>query len=261
MKLADGIHEATLIGEKTYRIDEAGIANCYLLLGEKKALLIDSGDGVGNLLECVNQLTSLPIDVVLTHRHCDHGGGRNWFKQYHFHKKDNHAIYWLESTEFATKKLAGMSGKAVTLEKKPYHAKKVLIDDTTIFDLGGRIIRMMNVPGHTQGSIVLIDEKGKFLFTGDEVNYWLWLQLPGCTSVEKWYPNAEKILSLMKSTGFAAYCGHNDGLLTIPMVEELLQRGKELLAGGKGVKVSRGVYSYPDNDWKSHSVIWYHHVR
>jgi hydroxyacylglutathione hydrolase len=259
IKSADGVHSVELIAPNTYRIDEATIANCYLLIGEKKALLIDTGDGVGNLLETVESLTNKPVEVVLTHRHCDHAGGRNWFKDYSFHKNDNHWIYALESSGLATQKLAGMSGKSVTITKKPYHAKKHVFSDTQVFDLGGRIVRIMNVPGHTRGSIVLLDEKEKLMFTGDEVNYWLWLQLPGCTNVVSWLPNAKKILSLMDE--YKAYCGHNDGLVTKAMVQELVTRGEELVAGKKGIDIGHGVYSYPDNDWQHHSVIWYKRVK
>lgn len=254
----DGIHSIEQIGPATYRIDEKGICNAYLLIGKDKALLIDSGDGVGNIRETVETLTKLPLTIALTHRHCDHAGGRNWFPSYSFHKNDNHFIYALESSEFATKKLAGMSGKSVTITKKPFHSKKVLFDDTTVFDLGERTIKVMNIPGHTKGSVVFIDEKEKLMFTGDEVNYWLWLQLPGCTNVRTWLPNAKKIHALMDT--YAAYCGHNNGLLTKEMVDELIKNGEEIVSGKKGQKLGHGVLTYPDNDWQNHSVIWYKKV-
>jgi hydroxyacylglutathione hydrolase len=257
--MVDEFHTIEKIAPDTYRIDEKEIANAYLLVGEKRALLIDSGDGVGNIREAAESLTSLPIDVVLTHRHCDHAGGINWFKTYYFHKNDNHFIYGLEASKWAAKKMAKMSDRPVAISKKPYHAKKILIDDTKVFDLGGRLIRVMNTPGHTLGSIVLTDEKNKLLFSGDEVNYWLWLQLPGCTSVTSWLPNAKKILSLADS--YSIYCGHNNGLLQKKQIEELIQRGEELLSGAKFNKISRGVYTYPDNDWKNHAVIWFNKLK
>jgi hydroxyacylglutathione hydrolase len=257
--VADSFHKTYNIAPGTYRIDENGIANAYLLLGEKKALLIDSGDGVGNIRESVEEITKLPVTVALTHLHCDHAGGVNWFDSYCYHRSDNKGIYYLEASTWAAKKLAKMSGKSLTFSKKPHKAKKMLFDDNVIFDLGGRIVRIMNTPGHTLGSTVFIDEKEHLMFTGDEVNYWLWLQLPGCTSVEKWLPNAKQILSL--ADRFTFYCGHNDGLLTKAMVQELVERGEELVNGAKGIKVSRGVYAYPDNQWKEHSVIWYHKVK
>lgn len=47
---------------------------CYLVEGEKKALLIDALTGVGSLKAFVRELTDLPVEVVNTHGHLDHCG-------------------------------------------------------------------------------------------------------------------------------------------------------------------------------------------
>ena len=60
---------AEKIAKNTYKIDESGVANCYLLLGDDKALLIDTGCGAGNLKEAVSKLTHKPLIVAVTHRH------------------------------------------------------------------------------------------------------------------------------------------------------------------------------------------------
>jgi glyoxylase-like metal-dependent hydrolase (beta-lactamase superfamily II) len=253
--MPDSCHQISKISVDTYRISEDGIVNAYLLLGEKKALLIDCGLGIGNIRQCVEEITSLPIDVALTHLHCDHAGGRNWFDHYAYHKKDNIGILYFLSSSLAAKQLLKMEGKSEKLSKKNKHPKRLLFDDTCVFDLGGRLIRVMNTPGHTPGSTVYLDEKEHFLFTGDEVEPWLWLQLPGCLSVEKWLPNAKKILSLCND--YTVYSGHYKDALPKAAIQELVARGEELVKGTKGIKVSRGVYAYPDNRWQEHAVIWY----
>ena len=63
---------AEKIAENTYKIDESGVANCYLLIGDEKALLIDTGCGAGNLKEAVEKITNKPLYVAVTHRHPDH---------------------------------------------------------------------------------------------------------------------------------------------------------------------------------------------
>ena len=60
------VYTTEKIGERTYRIDECGRDNCYLLLGEKSALLIDSSIGTGNLKAVVRSITSLPVTVAAT---------------------------------------------------------------------------------------------------------------------------------------------------------------------------------------------------
>ena len=49
--------------------------HCYLLCGMDKALLIDTGLGVANIREAVDELTDLPVTAVTTHVHWDHIGG------------------------------------------------------------------------------------------------------------------------------------------------------------------------------------------
>ena len=59
--------------------------HCYLLLGKERALLIDTGLGVGDLRAQVEQLTDLPVLVVSTHVHWDHIGGHRQFTQHGVH--------------------------------------------------------------------------------------------------------------------------------------------------------------------------------
>ena len=52
----------------------------YLVIGEERAALIDTGTGFGDMSALTAQLTDLPIIVILTHGHCDHAGDH--FRQY-----------------------------------------------------------------------------------------------------------------------------------------------------------------------------------
>ena len=48
----------------------------YLIEGDDKAILLDTGFGYGDLKAFVDTLTTLPYEVILTHGHPDHAGGR-----------------------------------------------------------------------------------------------------------------------------------------------------------------------------------------
>ena len=50
---------AQKIAKNTYKIDESGVANCYLLIGDNKALLIDTGCGAGDLKKAVAKMNTL----------------------------------------------------------------------------------------------------------------------------------------------------------------------------------------------------------
>jgi glyoxylase-like metal-dependent hydrolase (beta-lactamase superfamily II) len=244
----DGIHSYEEIAAKTYRIDETGIANCYLLIGEKSALLIDSGVGVGDLLGTVRELTSLPLTLALTHRHCDHAGGRDFFKNYYVHEADKPLVYKILSSHFASKELLKATNRpAMKLSKKPYHSKAIFLKDDATFDLGGRTISILHVPGHTEGSVVFLDPTTHLMFTGDDVNPYLWLQLPGCTSLTRWLVGAEKILALANS--YTPYCGHDPGILTKEGIATLIVRVKEVLAKKPEFKGKQ--LDYPLDDKKA----------
>ena len=49
----------------------------YLIVGEKRALLFDTGMGISDIKKVTAELTKLPIFVLNSHTHNDHVGG-NW---------------------------------------------------------------------------------------------------------------------------------------------------------------------------------------
>ena len=53
----------------------------YLICGETKALMVDTGMSKGNLRAYAEQFTDLPIIVVNTHGHFDHTGGNGYFDE------------------------------------------------------------------------------------------------------------------------------------------------------------------------------------
>ena len=62
--------------------------HCYLICGTEKAVLIDTGLGIGNIKSVVDSLTSLPIMVVTTHVHWDHIGGHKYFENISVHEAE-----------------------------------------------------------------------------------------------------------------------------------------------------------------------------
>lgn len=246
-KGADGFHTIEEIAAETYRIDEGGVCNCYLLIGQKEALLIDCGDGIGDIGKTVKAITGLPVTVALTHRHCDHGGGRSSFSDYYVHEGDDRLIYKILTSRFASKMLLKMNPDApknMKIHKGPYRSKTHFFGDDKSFDIGGRIIKTVHVPGHTMGSVVFLDEATHTMFTGDDVNPYLWLQLPGCSSITEWLPGAKKILDL--ANAYTPYCGHNDGLVKKDDIASLIAIMEKLLKEKPKFKGSK--LNYPSVD-------------
>src|SRR5262250_1084420 len=79
---ADPWFEVYRLRPDTYAIYEPRqdqTALSYLLLGSERALLFDSGLGIGRIDEVVKSLTMLPISVLNSHSHFDHIGGNYAF--------------------------------------------------------------------------------------------------------------------------------------------------------------------------------------
>jgi glyoxylase-like metal-dependent hydrolase (beta-lactamase superfamily II) len=146
----------------------------YLITGTKRALLFDTGLGIGNIRKVTGALTKLPIAVLNSHTHNDHVGD-NWrfFEIYGMDTAFTRANA-KGSKEDAQAELAegqicgdlppGFDPK--TYATKPFHITRWLHDGDQI-DLGDRVLQVIATPGHTPDSIALHDEKNLMLFTGD----------------------------------------------------------------------------------------------
>ncbi len=200
-------YAAEKIAENTYRIDECGVVNCYLLIGEKKALLIDTGCGAGNLKEAVELLTDKPVTVAVTHRHPDHVGGAWQFDGYYVHKGDCKKIYGFLSLPVISRCMLRILKVKPGMKLHLKCGRMYRILDGHIFQLGNRKIVVRSAPGHTFGSVLFLDEKEKLMFTGDNTNLCLWMHLPGCAGLNIWLESAKQIL-LYADMGYKVYGGH-----------------------------------------------------
>ncbi len=240
----DQFYDVESIHERTYRIDEKGAANCYLVIGDEKALLIDACWGAGDLYGCVRQLTDKLMIVAMTHRHPDHTGGAHQFGDFFAHEKDNTLFNRTLELPILNKLAIMRSGGKVRKSKK---IKAIPMKDGTIFDLGGRRIEVRSVPGHTAGSVVFIDHESKLLFTGDNVNPHLWMHRPGAVTLEEWMDSAKLILSYIEQ-GYTAHTGHGSGVQSKEQVETLYRCVREIIEKKRSGQLTKTDNPYPKKD-------------
>lgn len=134
------------INENTWRIEEQGV-RFFLLTGTKEALLIDSGMMVKNAKEIAESLTDLPLKLLNTHADMDHIAGNTAFDTFYMHPA--------EYTNYHK------------TQKRP--GKMMPVWDGDIIDLGNRQLEVITLPGHTPGSIALLDIERRVLISGDPI--------------------------------------------------------------------------------------------
>ncbi len=203
--------------------DAPGTAvDAYLVCGSSRALLIDGLQDTTGLYEKVRSLTALPLDVLFTHAHYDHLGS-SCEEFYHagcdiyLNSADN---------ELAEETL----GKPV-----PEGFFRELEDGHT-FDLGGRVLRVMTVPGHTPGSVVVLDEAEQLLFSGDSIGSGpIWLQLPYSLPLNIFQSAVERLLQQIKDWDhITIYPGHqnqSEKPLTLRYVEDVIETARLVRSG------------------------------
>ena len=155
------------LDHKTYRIREKQSSqnnSSYLIVGDKEALLFDSGSGenkTGDIKALVDSLAGVPVTLLHSHFHFDHIGNSNAFPEI--------ALPYLPAlrTRLDQDSCIHLSEKE-SLSPETYILKiKKRCPLNTEFDLGNRKISIYHTPGHSPWSFSIIDKRGKYLFVGD----------------------------------------------------------------------------------------------
>ena len=143
-------------------------SNIYLVVGTGKTVLIDAGTGfaVNSTIESIKkELAGRKLDIViLTHRHYDHVGGlRAIIKEFSptLYAGPDDAEPLREGDSEST--LGTKFGGSID----PMEITDFREGDR--LDLGGHVLTPISTPGHTIGSICVLDETTGALFSGDTV--------------------------------------------------------------------------------------------
>lgn len=136
----------TLLYENTWAIED-GHVRCFLLSGETSALLIDSGISGLDLKKIAGKLTGLPLRLINTHADPDHTAGNAAFAEFFMHPSEAMVYH------------------------KIFHGKGRILPvfDRDVIDLGNRALEVIHVPGHTPGSITILDKQHRCLLGGDPI--------------------------------------------------------------------------------------------
>ena len=237
-------HTPTPLDAQTFLIEERTKFSqglCYLLCGTDAALLIDTGMPMGNIRETVDKLTDLPVTVVNTHAHTDHIGSNFRFDDIYYHEDDRDVFALHTDAAYVAKELLKteipvflntlLSPVIKRLAKVNTSGQYHYIKDGHVFHLGGRDVEAIHTPGHSAGSICLLDRNTRRLFSGDTIcGQGILLNLAGSTSPEVYMASVEHLQS------FAAefdeiFPGHHNWPLKTAFMEEFRACAAAIIAG------------------------------
>lgn len=134
------------IDERTWCYEDRGV-RFFLLTGDSQALLLDSGMTTPNARELAEELTDLPLSLLNTHADRDHVAGNAAFER----------IY-VSPCELVHPQLSTLTSAQVNP-----------VWDGDVIDLGNRELEAIALPGHTPGSMALLDRASGMLFSGDPI--------------------------------------------------------------------------------------------
>lgn len=164
------------IDENTYIISEYRHweeTHCYLLNGDERSLLIDTGLGICNISEVIFRLTDKPVTAVATHIHWDHIGGHKYYPDFYAHEAE---LNWLNGgfpqpleaiKSYVVDRCELRQGFDIN-DYKFFQGKPTrTLRGGEHIKLGGRTIEVIHTPGHSPGHMCFWEEKTGYLFTGD----------------------------------------------------------------------------------------------
>ena len=211
----------------TWEIDEFDVASIFLLVGTEKALVIDTGMGIGDLRGAIEMITDKPLICAVSHGHIDHTGNCRQFEEVWINPADQAAPIPQDTvkrrfdTELIARRQKGAIGAPFTMfnlypydidtdirdaEDEPVPVLRDLVDGTE-FDLGGgRIVTAFECPGHTKGEMVFLDHQTRTLIAGDALNFNLGVREVPIERALK----ALKRIDAMKDSYDGIYNGHHD---------------------------------------------------
>ena len=240
------------IDEQTFAISEYRHweeTHCYLLCGQDKAVLIDTGLGVSDIKNVADSLTTLPVAVLTTHVHWDHIGGHRLFGRVAVHEAEKDWINGQFPLPLEQVKEQLTKPPCVFPEDFDVDAYRlfqgepqIILRDGDCFDLGGRTIRVLHTPGHSPGHCCFYEPERRYLYSGD-------LIYKGC--LDAFYPTTDPQLffrSVKRLTELdisRVFPGHHDLDIPVSLIGEIKADFSQIEKSGQ-LKQGNGLFDFGD---------------
>lgn len=177
----------------------------YLIKGSERALLVDAGMGNGQLRAFVSDLVGdLPLSVFITHGHPDHIAAMGQFEDAYDVYMSHHDLPMAHSFK---ERLGYQLDLSAIID----------IHEGMVFDLGDWHLEVYHVPGHSRGSMILLDAARGVVIAGDAfgsntptIPHALWMQIPSATPIDHYLSALYAVRAHIDGRYTRIYGGHND---------------------------------------------------
>lgn len=256
----DDYYTVEQIGPDTYVIAEPRYhqdVHSYLLIGDERALLFDTGSPAGQIEPVVASLTDKPVSAIASHLHYDHVGSHGTFPTIlmpdlpylrartidgMFTPTPNEHLGFIEGCGIVTWKISGWWAPG------------------TEMDLGGRKITLLSIPGHTPDSIALWDKESDQFFMGDYSDDGETYAFMPNSSLKAYLETTRTLTSTLPRTTriYSAHAGVQTHGVPVAQYQSLvdLQNGLEAIVSGKSTASGFWPRSYRLNETTDLLVDW-----
>lgn len=206
--------EVVKLGEGTWSLED-GFVRFLLLEGKDKAMLIDSGMNCPDAKEEAGKLTDKPIILLNTHGDGDHTSGTAAFEEIHIHPAD-------------------FTGCGV--DQRCPGVKLVELTDGQEFNLGDRLLKIIHIPGHTAGSVAILDVKNRFLVAGDSVQKGHIFMFGDKRQPDLYEGSLDKLIAIRDQYD-RIFASHDEAVLPGDYVEKVKDAWRKVRSGEVGFEM------------------------
>lgn len=198
--------EVIQINENTWRVED-GMVRFFVLEGTEKALMIDSGMTTPNAMDIAKTVTKKPLELLNTHADRDHISGNGAFE-----------FCYMSPAEEGN---YGMKGSGVAIRP---------IKEGDVLDLGSRPLEIIDIPGHTPGSVAILDVNARVLFSGDSVQSGTIYMFGPFRNLADYIPSMQKLCTY-RDRFDVIYPSHGAFPVEPALIEKLIGGAREILEG------------------------------